>query len=185
MIPILLEFVLGVAIGSISELLFLKRSEGKRRIKKTSVHSTTRKSERVERRQRPLEIPTIKRAIIAKPQAKTEVAPTTIPIKIQQTTSAPVLVLSSCPACGLIAPERLMAEHLLGSPLHRKQSPVTPLLTAPKSSRPRVDVSLQEDSRESMRNLLQMLVPPRAFGRRNVQRAVSPLSQLVPTPDQS
>jgi hypothetical protein len=185
MIPILLEFALGVAIGSISELLVLKRSEGKRRMKKTSVHSPTRTSTAVQRRQRPVEIPTTKRVIIAKPQAKIELAPAVVPAKIQLTTSAPVLVMSSCPACGLIAPEKLMAEHLLGSPLHRKQSPVTPLLTAPRSTRPRVDVSLQEDSRESMRNLLQMLVPPRAFGRRNAQRTVSPLSQLIQTPDQS
>lgn len=182
MIPIILEFALGVAIGSISGLLALKHSGGKRRTKKHSTHRSRRASG-VRRPQKSTQLLAIKRAIIAKPHPKIEVAPKTIAADIQGTMSAPGTVLSSCPACGLTAPEKLMAEHLLGSPLHRKQSPLSPLTTAKRSTRPRVDVSLQEDSRESMRNLLQMLVPPRAFGRRNTQRTVNPLSQLVQTPE--
>ena len=180
MISIVLEFALGVAIGSISGLMLLKRSERGRRTKK---HSTrrSRRASGVGRQQRSSELLAIKRAITANPRPRVEAAPTVIVAEVQHTTSAPRATLSSCPACGLTAPEKLMAEHLLGSPLHRKQPLAAPLATAHRSTRPRVDASLQEDSRESMRNLLQMLVPPRAFGRRNMQRTVNPLSQLVQT----
>lgn len=42
-------------------------------------------------------------------------------------------------------------------------------------------VEMEEDPRRSLRNLLQMLVPPRAFGHRHQQRTVNPLSGLVRT----
>jgi hypothetical protein len=37
----------------------------------------------------------------------------------------------------------------------------------------------KEDSRQSVRNLLQMLVPPRAFGRRHAHRSMGPISSIV------
>jgi hypothetical protein len=46
-------------------------------------------------------------------------------------------------------------------------------------------VSSEEDSRNSMRDLLQMLVPPRAFGRRHQDRTVNPLSHVIRTLEES
>ncbi len=43
----------------------------------------------------------------------------------------------------------------------------------------------EEDSRNSMRNLLQMLVPPRAFGLRHQHRIVNPLSHVIQTLEES
>jgi hypothetical protein len=72
-----------------------------------------------------------------------------------------------------------MAEHFLGSPSH-KLDPVHDVRTViGKSSdfQPSVKMSA-EDSRDSLRYLLQILVPPRAFGRRHEQKMVNPISLL-------
>jgi hypothetical protein len=37
----------------------------------------------------------------------------------------------------------------------------------------------EEDSRQSVRNLLQMLIPPRAFGRRHAHRSMGPIYSIV------
>lgn len=89
------------------------------------------------------------------------------------------VAILACPACGLQAPEKLMAEHFLGSPSH-KLDPVHDVRTViGKSSdfQPSVKMSA-EDSRDSLRYLLQILVPPRAFGRRHEQKMVNPISLL-------
>ncbi len=91
----------------------------------------------------------------------------------------------SCPACGLQAPKSLMIEHLLGSPSH-KNGPAKPEPTADRAveNNP-ASVESDEDSRDSLRNLLQILLPPRAFGRRREQKTVNPISHLVQIPDSS
>ncbi|HEX9197643.1 MAG TPA: hypothetical protein VF906_07605 [Candidatus Bathyarchaeia archaeon] len=76
-----------------------------------------------------------------------------------------------------------MIEHLLGSPLH-KHGPVQPEPTAGRTvEKDPASVVGDEDSRDSLRNLLQILLPPRAFGRRREQKTVNPLSHLVQIPD--
>lgn len=90
--------------------------------------------------------------------------------------STAIGVLDTCPSCGLEAPHDLLNEHFLGSPAHQygaakddpKQNAITTALP-----------SVEEDSTKSVRNLLQMLVPPRAFGRRHLQRQHDPLAEIV------
>lgn len=94
--------------------------------------------------------------------------------------------VSSCPACGLQGPPNLLAEHFLGSPSHEEA--VIPLETATLNTNPKQEtmtVVTDEDSSRSLRHLLQMLVPPRPFGRRHEQRTVNPLSRLVQTVEES
>ena len=89
---------------------------------------------------------------------------------------------SACPSCGLEAPETLMAEHFVQSPSHQAGIAPTPpaLQNATMSPVPLSEEErYREDSRVSFRNLLQMLVPPRAFGHRHQQKTVNPVSRLV------
>jgi len=75
-----------------------------------------------------------------------------------------------------------MTEHFLGSPTH--ESYHVQLEPTPKRAEEEpATASAEDDSRESLRSLLAMLVPPRAFGRRHQQRTVNPLSQIVQTID--
>ncbi len=72
-----------------------------------------------------------------------------------------------------------MIEHLLGSPSH-KHGPAKPEPTADRAvEKDPASVESDDDSRQSLRNLLQILVPPRAFGRRHEQKTVNPMSHLV------
>src|SRR2546425_3379251 len=91
----------------------------------------------------------------------------------------------ACPTCGLQAPEALLMEHFQASPSHEQGIPQLPIMTdaqVPAESNP---VSSEEESRNSMRNLLQMLVPPRAFGQRHQHRIVNPLSHVIQTLEES
>ena len=92
----------------------------------------------------------------------------------------------SCPTCGLRAPQELMMEHFQASPSHELGTP-EPQPTIMDGDIPVESalMSSDEDSRNSMRNLLQMLVPPRAFGRRHQHRTVNPLSHVIQTLEES
>lgn len=84
---------------------------------------------------------------------------------------------SACPSCGLQAPEKLLVEHFLGSPSHRNGPPKVPATDAKKVE---MDVRTKEDdSNQSVRNLLQILVPPRAFGLRHAHRSASAIPSVV------
>lgn len=92
-----------------------------------------------------------------------------------------ITTLETCPSCGLQAPDKLLAEHFLGSPSHRngpeKIMAVDPI---PNETPNETNKTLREDeSKQSVRNLLQILVPPRAFGLRHAHRSVSPISSVV------
>jgi len=79
-------------------------------------------------------------------------------------------VIYSCPACGLQAPKTLMFEHLIGSPTHQLGR-VEPEQAADHRLKENPGKVGQEDpSKDSLRNLLQILLPPRAFGRRHEQK---------------
>lgn len=84
--------------------------------------------------------------------------------------------LETCPSCGLQAPGKLLAEHFLGSPSHR-DGPAKVAVDVTRSE-PK-DEFMEDESQQSVRNLLQILVPPRAFGRRHAHRSVSPVSSIV------
>ena len=78
----------------------------------------------------------------------------------------------TCPACGLEANKALMLEHLLGSPLHQPGRAQQEQATDHKAGEEQPTVLREEDSSESLRNLLQILLPPRPFGRRHEQKSV-------------
>lgn len=111
---------------------------------------------------------------------------------VPMTNDPPTLVavvqddVPSCPTCGLQAPQNLMMEHFQASPSHEHGTP-EPLATVTDGEvqAESILVSSEEDSRNSMRNLLQMLVPPRAFGRRHQNRTVNPLSHVIRTIEES
>lgn len=89
---------------------------------------------------------------------------------------ASLTTLETCPSCGLQAPDKLLAEHFLGSPSHRN-GPEKPVATPTQTE---TDNEPKEDeSKQSVRSLLQILVPPRAFGHRHAHRSISPISSVV------
>ena len=176
---IILEFLGGVIGGAFLSVLILKSSSHKRtQLKKSrtiKVHSPTKKKTssliRGEtKRRRP-----VGRAL--------KVAPSTL----QEDPSVERLLLEvktsflSCPSCGLEAPESLMAEHLMGSPSHRYGPAKPQTIVAAPADRESSTAKIAGDESDSVRHLLQMLVPPRAFGRRHRQRVINPLSNLVQT----
>jgi len=91
--------------------------------------------------------------------------------------SATTVSFDTCPSCGLQAPGSLLTEHFLGSPSHRNGLPKI-VEADPVEVEAAVEAE-EENSRQSVRNLLQMLVPPRAFGRRHAHRSVSPISPIL------
>lgn len=93
--------------------------------------------------------------------------------------SASFKAISTCPSCGLEAPEALMAEHFSGSPSHREGKKIRegaddagPEITCKRDTD-------DDDPRRPLRNLLQMLVPPRAFGHRHLDKRENPISRIV------
>lgn len=116
---------------------------------------------------------------MARPKRKTRTktsASTSQSVPVASPEVAPP-TLETCPSCGLQAPDKLLAEHFLGSPSHRN-GPVKPVVETPIQTG--ADNELKEDdSKQSVRSLLQILVPPRAFGRRHANRSISPISSVV------
>jgi hypothetical protein len=92
-------------------------------------------------------------------------------------TAATAESFDTCPSCGLQAPGSLLAEHFLGSPSHKNGPPKIVKADAVKAETG--EEAKEDDSTQSMRNLLQMLVPPRAFGHRHAHKSVSPISSIV------
>ncbi len=86
--------------------------------------------------------------------------------------------IQACPSCGLQAPGQVIAEHFLGSPLHRDgkaratvEEDETPWERQVKDPDPAASALL--------RSLVRLLVPPRAFGLRSQEKTVNPLEGLV------
>jgi hypothetical protein len=96
------------------------------------------------------------------------------PIKDNHHLSSPSrIAIYACPACGLQAPKTLMVEHLLSSPTHQRGR-VEPEQADDHRVKEDLPHFLHEDqSRDSLRNLLQILLPPRAFGRRHEQKSAN------------
>jgi len=111
-----------------------------------------------------------------KPRMKThQAAPE--PSQMHDIPAATVTSFDTCPSCGLQAPESLLAEHFLGSPSHKDGPPK--IVKAETVKTEASDDAKEEDSNQSVRNLLQMLIPPRAFGRRHDHRSMGPISSIV------
>jgi hypothetical protein len=97
-----------------------------------------------------------------------------LPTLFENPTPAPTAqtTVYSCPTCGLEATKALMLEHLLGSPLHQPGRAQQEQTTDQKVGEELPTVPREEDSKDSLRNLLQILLPPRPFGRRHEQKGV-------------
>ena len=111
-----------------------------------------------------------------KPKMKTHRAAPE-PSQVPEIPAATVASFDTCPSCGLQAPESLLAEHFLGSPSHKDGPPK--IVKAETVKTEASDDAKEEDSNQSVRNLLQMLIPPRAFGRRHAHRSMGPISSIV------
>jgi hypothetical protein len=172
----IIEFLAGVIAGTISGFLIVKRMGRNTPLPRTTIsrkiaktkpraglkHATTGGTKRRSaRRMRPAIQPTET-------------------LTVEPTVTALSMNVSSCPTCGLQAPETLMAEHFLGSPSHENGTP-EPEMTIVEDAIFDKSQTSEEDSKSSLRHLLQMLVPPRAFGLRHQGRTINPLSSLVQT----
>lgn len=86
--------------------------------------------------------------------------------------------VSACPSCGLVAPNELMVEHFSGSPSHEKgtvQEESKQAVSEAKSS----SAAQSDDTSTTLRNIIRILIPPRAFGRRHWEKTENPLSKIV------
>jgi hypothetical protein len=173
---IIFGFLVGIVVSIVSVLLMVQLTGEKlvphkitrlpRRIQVTRV-ATVRKHPKSRR---------VKPRTVRKLRMKNHLLP--VETSVETPTVVPVQsIVSSCPACGLQAPENLMIEHFMGSPSHQ-YGPVQPVATV-EVTNIQVEADVEEDSQSSVRSLLQMLVPPRAFGRRHAHRTVSPLPRIV------
>ncbi len=174
-------FLQGVA-GAISGLLPVRLSG-----KKTASHKTVSSRRRLASRPRVSRKQNKTRRVRSRTKhgrrLRTEPGPIETVTDNSIVASVSQTAVYSCPACGLQAPKSLMIEHLLGSPSH-KHGPAKPEPTADRAvEKDPASIESDEDSRDSVRNLLQILLPPRAFGRRREQKTVNPISDLVQIPD--
>jgi hypothetical protein len=176
----ILEFLLGMVGGTVFGLLVVKRmgrnaplqkTTSSRKLAKTKPRAMLKQARNRNRRPRSLR------------RIRSPVQPVE-PLRMEPAVTTLAMNVSSCPTCGLQAPMALIAEHFLGSPSHEKGSPEPAVTVAEKTASEKSQVlSSEEDAKNSLRSLMQMLVPPRAFGRRHQQRTVNPLAQLVQTID--
>src|SRR2546426_8851458 len=110
--------------------------------------------------------------------AKTKKPPEVLePSQTSNILNATIASFDTCPSCGLQAPVSLLAEHFLGSPSHKNGPPK--IVKVEPAEVEAAEEAEKEDSKQSVRNLLQMLVPPRAFGHRHAHRSMGPISSIV------
>jgi hypothetical protein len=175
--PIIFEFLGGLLVGAIVGLMVVLRIKHPApkmmpmlAVKKTkstaSLHrrrtSSTRDKHAV--------------TVTKSKKSKTKTPDTILSSQTRNTTFA-TASFNTCPSCGLQAPGSLLAEHFLGSPSHRNGPPK--IVDADPVEIEAIEEAKEEDSKQSVRNLLQMLVPPRAFGRRHAHRSMGPISSIV------
>ena len=178
--PVIFEFLGGLLVGAFAGLMVVLRGKQPSRepVPMLAVHgprssSSTRrrKSSSPKRKGRN----TVAMAGTRK-KAKTLDAQV-VPVQTSEIASAASVSFDTCPSCGLQAPGSLLTEHFLGSPSHRNGPPK--VVEADPVEVEATGEAEEEDSKQSVRNLLQMLVPPRAFGRRHAYKTVGPVSQIV------
>jgi hypothetical protein len=172
----ILEFLAGAVAGTISSLLIVRRMRRNTPLPRTAVSDKITRTKPRSGLKQAKSRGTRKRSVR---HIRPAVQPSDT-LTIKPTVTALAVKVSSCPTCGLQAPETLMAEHFLGSPSHENGSP-EPEVTMVEDAIFDTSHASEEDAKSSLRNLLQILVPPRAFGRRHQGRTVNPLSSLVQT----
>jgi hypothetical protein len=178
--PIIFEFLGGLLIGAIAGLMVVLRFRHQvPNAMPILAVKKTRSALSVHRRRTSLSTRHRTTVISAKARRKAKTKTPEAPIAPSQTPSVASATVSfdTCPSCGLQAPGSLLAEHFLGSPSHRNGPPKVVKVDAAEIEAG--EEAEEEDSKQSVRNLLQMLVPPRAFGRRHAHRSIGPISSIV------
>lgn len=176
--PIIFEFLGGLLLGAMAGLMVVLRiKHPAQKMMPMLAIKKTRSAVLVHRRRTPH---TRDRSSVTfgktRRKAKTK-TPDVIPSSQTPNTAPATMSFDTCPSCGLQAPGSLLAEHFLGSPSHKNGPPkVVKVDTAEVEA---LEEAEEEDSKQSVRNLLQMLVPPRAFGRRHAHRSMGPISSIV------
>jgi uncharacterized membrane protein len=177
--PIIFEFLGGLLVGAMAGLMVVLRIKHPApKMMPMLAIKKVRSTSRVHRR-KTSPLAKGRNARFARMKGKAKAKTVEPGIEPQKTPDTADIAASfdTCPSCGLQAPGSLLAEHFMGSPSHRNGPPKIVVAGPVKSERR--EETKEDDSKQSVRNLLQMLVPPRAFGRRHAHRAVSPISSIV------
>lgn len=174
---IVIGFVVGVVASAVSVILLVSLTHMKLLPQKVSRQPRRPQSAKVAVSRKQPKSRRVKSRSIRKLRVKPHPQPQPVGVDFETPTVALAqTIVSTCPSCGLQAPEILMMEHFTQSPSHQ-YGPVQPIATAAVTNI-EAEANVEEDS-DSVRSLLQMLVPPRAFGRRHANRTVNPLSRIV------
>jgi hypothetical protein len=177
--PIIFEFLGGLLVGAMAGLMVVLRI--KHPAPKTMPMLAVKKTRSAALVHRRKTSPIRDRRTVTfakrRKKAKTKTPDATTPSGQTLNTLPAIVSFDTCPSCGLQAPGSLLAEHFLGSPSHRNGPPKIVKADAAKTEAS--EQAKEEDSKQSVRNLLQMLVPPRAFGRRHAHRSMGPISSIV------
>jgi hypothetical protein len=179
--PIIFEFLGGLLVGAMAGLMVVLRI--RHPTPATMAILAVRKTRSAASVHRRRTSPARDRTAIAsaktRRRAKTKTPEATIS-RVQAptpSTASATVSFDTCPSCGLQAPGSLLAEHFLGSPSHKNGPPE--IVKVEPADIKAAEEAEKEDSKQSMRDLLQMLVPPRAFGRRHAHRSMGPISSIV------
>jgi hypothetical protein len=183
--PVILEFLGGLLGGALAGIAMMTMMLRARRLSPTTMPMLTIKKHRSASsvRRRRISSPADRgpsTTTFARARRKAKTKTLVAAVESSQTpniTAATAESFDTCPSCGLQAPGSLLAEHFLGSPSHKNGPPKIVKADAVKAETS--EEAKEDDSIQSMRNLLQMLVPPRAFGHRHAHKSVSPISSIV------
>src|SRR6267143_5570212 len=180
--PVIFEFLGGLIVGGMAGVMVLFRN--RRPSTETMPMLQLRKSKSASSVRRRKKSPTAERGrnniTVARTRRKAKKKTPDATPALSQTpniATATTVSFDTCPSCGLQAPGSLLTEHFLGSPSHRNGLPA--VVEADPVEIEAVEEAKEEDSKQSLRNLLQMLVPPRAFGHRHAHRSMGPISSIV------
>jgi hypothetical protein len=177
--PIIFEFLGGLLVGAMAGLMVVLRIRhpAPKMMPMLAVKKTRSAPSIHRRKTSPIRDRSTVTLAKTRKKAKTKTPDATTPPGQAPNTLHATVSFDTCPSCGLQAPGSLLAEHFLGSPSHRNGPPKIVKVDAAEI---RADErAKEEDSKQSVRNLLQMLVPPRAFGRRHAHRSMGPISSIV------
>jgi hypothetical protein len=184
--PTIFQFMAGIMAGTLTGLLIVRRkASGKKYRPKTATVRTRPMAAATKYRvvARPMKTGNNRQKNPARLSRTRTLAPAAFIPQATTTASIGAVVtpsFASCPSCGLEAPEVLMEEHFVQSPSHKAgHAPALPAMVRMPAPTFPLESGEGEESKLSFRNLLQMLVPPRAFGHRHQQRTVNPLSRMV------
>ena len=180
--PIIFEFIGGLLVGGFAGLMMILRNKHPSAELMPMLAVRTSRSASSSRRRRTSPPSGKEQNTVAtsrtRRKAKNKTPGSTSALsQTPEMNSSSTVSFDTCPSCGLQAPGSLLTEHFLGSPSHRNGPPK--IIEADPVEVEAAAEAEEEDSKQSVRNLLQMLVPPRAFGRRHAYKAMMPISPIV------